>query len=237
MLEPQPALVGLQRGTLNPIRVPSHSRPRPVGPLYYLPIMAGAPDSSRPDQRPSSAPTEPARDAARARLVEVTELDVVIDYQQMYLYGAPAEVIDPDGQHAMRALDDARNSHRYVGVSGSVVDWLTPIQYSAQAPMCVQRLDSEPASEPATDFANWDHVVDVDLDVVSGRLYFEPSGGGFDPVSCEVPPGNYRARLAGRGYDYRHVEGLDSYRVQLWPRDQAKPPLLQKIWPGWSALR
>jgi hypothetical protein len=164
--------------------------------------------------------------------IEMTDLEVVIDYQQVYLSGAPPRVVDPAGEEALRALDDARNSGRYVGVSGGVIDMLTPIQYSPGSPMRVETW----AGEPPVDSDSWDNIVDVDLNVPSGRLYFQPSGGGFDPVSCEVPIGRYRARVAGRGYDQADVEGLDAYQVQLWPRDSDNPPAPHRTWPGWAKM-
>jgi hypothetical protein len=167
--------------------------------------------------------------------IEMTDLEVVIDYQQVYLSGAPPRVVDPAGEEALRALDDARNSGRYVGVSAGVIDILTPIQYSTGSPMRVETWAGEPPVD-SDSWDNWDNIVDVDLDVPSGRLYFQPSGGGFDPVSCEVPVGRYRVRVAGRGYDQAGVEGLDSYRVQLWPRDSDNAPAPHRTWPGWAEM-
>ena len=164
--------------------------------------------------------------------IETTQLEVVIDYQQLLITGAPSVSVDPDGEAAMRAQEDAWSSGRHVGVSGGLVDLMSPIQYSPHAPMRVERW----AAEPPADLDDWDHVVDVDLDVASG-LHFEPSGGGGEPVSCDFPAGSYRARLAGRGYDHTDVEGLDSYRVQLWQRQEDSTPSVHKTWSGWARLR
>jgi hypothetical protein len=162
----------------------------------------------------------------------VVDLEITVDYGQLYVSGAPLDQVDPDTSGVLRALDDARGSGRYVGVAGGLIDLVTPIQYSANAPM---RVETWPG-EPVDDRANWDHVVDVDLDVRDGRMFFEASGG-WEPVSCEVPTGNYRARLSARGYDQADVEGLDAYRIQLWPRASASPPGLRKSWPGWQNAR
>jgi hypothetical protein len=132
----------------------------------------------------------------------------------------------------MDALDDAHNSGRYVGVAGQLIDFTMPIQYNFTAPMRVEIW----ASEADDDSANWDHLVDADLDLPTGKLCFVASGGG-EPISCDVPPGRYRARLAGRGWDVSNPQGgLDDYRVQLWPRASDAEPELVKAWAGWAKL-
>jgi hypothetical protein len=161
------------------------------------------------------------------------ELEISIDYGQVYVYDQGAG-IDFAGEAVMDALDDAQNSGRYVGVAGQLVDFTAPIQFNFTAPMHVEVWAAEPADD---DSANWDHIVDVDLDLPTGKLTFEASGGG-QPISCDVPPGSYRARLAGRGWDMTSPQGggLDDYRVQLWPRQSAAEPTLVKAWPGWAKL-
>lgn len=158
------------------------------------------------------------------------ELEIAIDYGQVYILDQSA--VDDLGTDAvMDALDDANNSGRYVGVAGRIVDFTVPIQYNFTAPMHVELWPEEPAD----DSANWDHLVDVDLDLPTGKLHFEASGGG-EPITCDVPAGSYRARLGGRGWDLSNPQGggLDDYRVQLWARASDTAPGVVKSWPGWT---
>jgi hypothetical protein len=162
----------------------------------------------------------------------VVDLEVDISYGQVYLYGAAPWANDPSNDAVLRALDDARTSGRFVGVADGLVDFVSPVQYHFGAPL---RLEIWPAEPPAGD-AGWDHVVDVDIDIPAGQLHFEGSGGR-EPFMQEVPRGTYRGRLAGRGYEQAvtdAADGMDSYQVQLWPRNADAPPTLRKGWPGWQ---
>jgi hypothetical protein len=115
-----------------------------------------------------------------------------------------------------------------------MIDLVVPFRKSFNAPMRLEVWQQEPLS----DEDSWDHVVDVDFDVTDDRVVFEPSGG-FDSLRSEesVPSGTYRVRVSGRGYAEASsgVEGLDSYRLQLWPREADSPPALRKSWPGFRA--
>ncbi|MGM1064083.1 hypothetical protein [Saccharothrix sp. Mg75] len=162
-----------------------------------------------------------------------TSLEVEISHGQVYIYSAAPWASDPDGHNAvLRALDDAHRSGRYVGTSAGLIDLVTPVEWNFTAPMRVETW----ADEPSLDDADWDHVVDVDLDVSDGILSFEGSGGR-PPIPCEVPTGKYRARIAGRGYEQatQGVDGMDDYRIQLWKRDSDQAPTLRKRWNGWGA--
>jgi hypothetical protein len=158
-------------------------------------------------------------------------LEVEINYGQVYIYSVTPWADDPENTAVLRALDDAHRSGRFVGVADGVLDLVTPVQWNFNAPM---RVEVWP-QEPPTDDDNWDQVVDIDLDVPTGQLSFEGSGGR-EPIPCEVPVGDYRARVSGRGYTEAKegVEGMDSYRVRLWPRDARCPPQLRKSWSGWQ---
>ncbi|WP_133847196.1 hypothetical protein [Labedaea rhizosphaerae] len=161
-----------------------------------------------------------------------TDLAIEIDHGQVYIYSVAPWADDPTNDAVLRALTDARRSGRWVGVADGVIDLVVPFQKSFDAPM---RVEVWPA-EPIADYENWDHVVDVDFDIHNGQLVFEPSGG-FKPVRCEpLPSGQYRARVSGRGYTemLEGGEGLDSYRLQLWPRDRDRPAEVRRSWSGWS---
>jgi hypothetical protein len=159
-------------------------------------------------------------------------LEVQIDYGALCVYDQ-ANQDDPASDTVERALDAAEGSLR-VGQADKLVVLSTPVQYNYATPMRVEVW----ADEPADDSAGWDHVVDIDLDLPTGQLRLRPNGPTDEAVSCEVPAGTYRARLAGRGYDHTNPQGggLDDYRVQLWPRASDSEPVLVKSWPGWAKL-
>ncbi|MCK2238230.1 MULTISPECIES: hypothetical protein [unclassified Crossiella] len=162
-----------------------------------------------------------------------TDLDVEINHGQVYIYAQAPWADDPSNNAVLRALDDARQSGRFVGVADALIDLVTPVQWNFHAPMRIEIWSLEP---PADDDA-WDQVVDVDLDVPNGRLWFEGSGGR-EPIPCDVPAGTYRARVSGRGYTEAAdgAEGLDSYRLRLWPRGDETSPALRRGWPGWQNI-
>lgn len=163
------------------------------------------------------------------------DLEIEIDYGQVYIYSAAPWTDDRDNDAMLRALDDARQSGRWVGVADGMIDLVVPFRKSFDAPMRVEVWPEEPPS----DDDNWDHVVDVDFDVHNGELVFEPSGG-FTPIRCgePVPSGSYRIRISGRGYAEmaKGAEGLDSYRIRLWPRAGDNPAELRKNWSGWNEV-
>jgi hypothetical protein len=80
--------------------------------------------------------------------------------------------------------------------------------------------------------ADWEHVVELDLDAPSGRIMFVAPGGGAE-IEAMISPGRYRARIAGRGLGY-HSPGTASYLMQLWPRGTDTGPVLVRKWPGWD---
>lgn len=135
----------------------------------------------------------------------------------------------------LRALDDARRSGRWVGLADGMIDLVVPFRKSFDAAM---RVEMWPAEPPVDDEA-WDQVVDVDFDIHNGQLVFEPSGG-FTPIRCaaSLPSGRYRVRVSGRGYAEMVAggDGLDSYRIRLWPRENDRSTELRKSWQGWAKV-
>jgi hypothetical protein len=168
----------------------------------------------------------------------VRELRVQADYGQIYIYDAETEMEDSlDDGPLLRALDDGTNSRRFVGYDSGLIDVQTPSQYNWEAPMRIEVSD-EP---PPLDADAWDHVVEVPLPMPSGTLVFQASGGGT-PIETRIPPGTYRARFSGRGYDRGYIagpgeiEGHESYRLQLWPAEESEPVLV-KYWDGWDVIQ
>jgi hypothetical protein len=169
----------------------------------------------------------------------VRTLYVQADYGQIYIYDPETQVgewdaiRDQNDSPLFRAMDDGSASRRFVGYDSGLIDLITPSQYNWKAPMRVE-VSQAP---PPLDTDQWDHVVEVPLPVPSGRLYFEASGGS-EPIETQLPSGTYRARLSGRGYvaGAGEIEGHESYRLQVWPAEEADPVLV-KYWPGYDVMR
>jgi hypothetical protein len=90
------------------------------------------------------------------------------------------------------------------------------------------------------DLEEWEHVVEFGLQLPTGRLLLEGSGGSGQ-LEIEVPPGAHRARWSGRGFppagDYVPGESShDSYRLQLWAAQADEPPRELKRWPGYELM-
>ena len=160
------------------------------------------------------------------------ELSFVYDYGQLYLYDAAAI----GSVDFLAALDDSNQTGLSLGVGGQLVDLLMPLQWNFGAPLVLETLDGAP--ELGLD--EWDHIVEFGLQLPSGRLLLEGSGGSGQ-LEIEVPAGTYRARWAGRGFppagEYVPGESShDTYRLQLWTGPADEPPRELKRWPGYDVL-
>jgi hypothetical protein len=160
------------------------------------------------------------------------ELSFVYDYGQVYLYDAAAA----GSADFLAALDDSTRTHMTVGVAGALVDLLMPLQWNFAAPLVFEIADNE----PELDLDEWDHVVEFGLQLPSGRLLLEGSGGSGE-LEIDVSPGAYRARWSGRDFpppgEYVPAESsLESYRLELWAAGGDEPPREVKRWPGYDAL-
>ena len=76
------------------------------------------------------------------------------------------------------------------------------------------------AAEPPLELEGWDHVVECDLDVPSGRIVVAGCTDYFPTAArIHVEPGHYRARINYGGFDTLSEDGLngdDRYRVIVW---------------------
>jgi hypothetical protein len=160
------------------------------------------------------------------------ELTFRYDHGQVYLY----DVTAADSVDFLAALDDSTETGLTVGVAGVLVDLLMPLQWNFSAPLVLETEEQE----PALDLDDWEHTVEFALQLPTGRMLLEASGGGGQ-LEIEVPPGGYRARWAGRGFPRpgEYVPGEssdDEYRLQLWIDGSAEPPRELKRWPGYDVL-
>jgi hypothetical protein len=160
------------------------------------------------------------------------ELSFAYDYGQVYLYdAAAAESVD-----FLAALDDSVRTGLSIGVAGVLADLLMPLQWNFSAPLLLETC----GGEPQLDLDDWEHTVEFELQVPSGRLKVDASGG-TGQLEIEVPPAVYRARWAGRGFpppgDYVPGESsVDQYRLQLWIDGSDEAPRELKRWPGYDVL-
>jgi hypothetical protein len=166
----------------------------------------------------------------------VRELHVEAGSGQIYIYD-PKTQADEEATEAdnplVRAMEDGYKSRRFVGSYHGVIDVITPSQASRKVPLRIE-VSNEP---PPLDADKWDHIVELPLQVPSGKLFFVASGGGT-PTTATIPPGTYRGRLSARGLVAGTGEnaGHDSYRVQLWPsRDKRR--VLVKYWRGYDSVQ
>ncbi|HEX6952214.1 MAG TPA: hypothetical protein VF124_05440 [Gaiellaceae bacterium] len=158
------------------------------------------------------------------------ELSFAYDYGQLYLYdAAAAESVD-----FLAALDDSVRTGLSVGVADGLVDLLLPLQWNFSAPLLLETCEGE----PRLDLEEWEHTVEFALQLPSGRLLLEASGGS-GRLEIEVPPATYRARWSGRDFpppgDYVPGESSeDQYRLQLWIDGSGEAPRELKRWPGYD---
>jgi len=140
-----------------------------------------------------------------------------------------------DGARAGDALDDATASGRFVGTAGGVVTVVTPSEDSTGTPVEVEVWQAEPPSEDPAG-PGWDHEVDLDLDLHTGRLDLELSTDQGGSVNG-IPRGPYRLRVSGGGFaplSDHSEEPQERYRLRLWPRSRDEAPVVRTAWPGWE---
>ena len=135
------------------------------------------------------------------------ELSLFADYFQFYIQdeGATGDLSDSWNEEAVaRLLAVAPGT---IGI-GTVRNMNVPV---------VLEIHDQ---QPADDLAKWDHVVEAELNIPSGRIVVAGCTDYFpDAKRVEVSPGRYRAQISYGGLDTLSENGLsgeDRYRVQLW---------------------
>jgi hypothetical protein len=122
----------------------------------------------------------------------------------------------------VRALDNAYELKIGIGVAGGVIDLLAGTRAIDDASLTIQ-LWSEP---PASEYPDWEHVVEADLDITDGKVCFEAP-------TCEVlkhplPNNRYRVRIARNEHPQDVGDPRESYQLQFWPRTQDSGPTVVK---------
>jgi hypothetical protein len=105
-----------------------------------------------------------------ARSISTIQLVSTVERRRQFFADREQDVY---GDALQDALGDGVKSRRFVGTSRGLIDLMTPGQYNFKTPMLVEVRQHEPGD----DRQEWDHEVDLDLDIPSGVLLFEGSGG------------------------------------------------------------
>lgn len=147
------------------------------------------------------------------------KLKLFADYFQFYL----------QDESASGDLSDAWSpaaTQRMLAVSTGVVGIGTV--RNMDVPVTLEFLDSE----PFTNLANFDHVVEGSLVVKSGKLVVAGCTDYFpDAARFDLSPGTYRVRLSSSGLgslSEDRLDGQDHYLVQLWQAPPIEPTTLKQ---------
>ena len=89
--------------------------------------------------------------------------------------------------------------------------------------------------EPERDFDEWDDVVDVAMDLLSGRVCVDEWGGG-EPVAVDLPQADdtYLVRVSVRGRDSDRPE---VHRIAVWPGFLIDAPIIWRARDAKGAYR
>jgi len=135
------------------------------------------------------------------------ELSLFANYFQIYIQDEHSTVDLADGWN-----DEA--TARLLALGPGTIGIATV--RNMHVPMAMEIHDREPED----DSDEWDHVVEAELNVVSGRIVVAGCTDYFPGARrVEVSPGSYRARVSYGALDTVSEGGLsgeDHYRVQLW---------------------
>jgi hypothetical protein len=202
--------------------------------LPIEPHTQDAPELQPPTEAPAPAGTgrpdwdEEAAEAGTPFLVR--RLAVTPAYSTLYVHSGFTDVWATHENPLGLVHDDARQSGRRVGVlDRALVDIDVPGYGQPDTPVTVEIWPHAPPD----DILEWDHEVDVDLDI-NGGLLLQGGGGGAE-CTTTVPAGEFRLRFSGRHYDRAAAyDGPPEFRLRLWRRPRPNPPVLRRGWPGFD---
>jgi hypothetical protein len=151
-------------------------------------------------------------------LLKSIELTLFADYYQFYLQDEPVDE-DWSGSWNQEATDRMLAVARGVVAIGTARNFYVPVRVELHG------------EEPELDLENWDHAVECELRVDSGRIVVagiteDPDEAAHVPVS----PGVYRVRVSYgslKEISDDRLQGRDHYRVQLWLGSFAAPRILK----------
>jgi hypothetical protein len=203
-----------------------------------LPVTPRTPDPDELGPATSSQPASPPRpgwdEEAAAPQVPflVRQLAVSPAYGTLYLHSGFTDVHADHEDPYRAAHDDGVRSRRFIGVlDRALVDVSVPGYGQPDTPLTIEVWPHTPPD----DIGDWDHEVDVDLDINGGLLV--QGGGGGAEVTTTLPVGEFRARISGRDFERaaRH-QGRPEFRIRLWRRPRRNQPVLRRTWPGYETV-
>lgn len=79
------------------------------------------------------------------------------------------------------------------------------------------------------DLTKYDHVVEGDLNIISGILQIQDCPNGAVEFEQQIPPGNYRIRVYSSNLaSVEGDEGNDYYRIEVWASNTLGNKLLKE---------
>ena len=145
--------------------------------------------------------------------------ELFADYFQFYLQDEQAEA-----NHAEAWTDEAVEN--LLGTAPGIV--CVGTVRNMDVPVTIEVCDTE----PVLDLAPWDHVMECDIDIPSGRLVVAGCTESFpDAARITLEPGCYRARILYGALDSLsedRLDGDDHYHVLLWKAASAGTHVIKR---------
>ncbi len=145
--------------------------------------------------------------------------ELFADYFQFYLQDEQAEGIVSDAWTEEAVENLLATAPGTIGV-GTV--------RNMDVPVTIEVCDTE----PILDLAPWDHIMECDIDIPSGRLVVAGCTEAFpDAARITLEPGCYRARILYGALDSLsedRLDGDDHYSVMLWKEASAGTRIIKR---------
>lgn len=146
----------------------------------------------------------------KSRLVQGTDLAMVMDHGQFYVHGGGADSVYDLVEAALQGEKWASNGRSIVVI--------TPVEYNFDMPVRVEVWDGP----PPTDLADWTMHNTTELQVSSNTLQLESTSG--EPRATAVPNGHYLVEVAGRRFPSSlSTKKSEQWRIRLWLTPSHKP--------------
>jgi len=129
------------------------------------------------------------------------------------------------------ALDGALASPARVAAVRNVLVVLSPAADTYETPVALEVW----SVRPPADAGGWDHEVELDLLVPSGRLAVG-TGTSYPDIVEGIEPGAYRVLVSGGRFDPwpGRSDTEQHFRLRLWPHPSPSPLAVMRSWPGWA---
>jgi hypothetical protein len=150
-------------------------------------------------------------------LIEKHEFELFPDYYQFYLQDEQTT----DG--LADAWTDQASEDLFAIALGTI--GISTARNTDDVPVTVEIH----TSEPAENVAEWDHIVAASIDIPSGKIVIAGCTDYFpDAARISVTPGVYQLRVFYAGLDAVSADGVDQYKVALWPGQSINPQVIKR---------